>query len=162
MLLNILTEPNTILRQKAKDINWGTIDKTVLASLATDMLETMYVKYGVGLAAPQVGHSIRMFVISKAYSLDKTQEMVLINPVWEKASIFKVWDEEGCLSVPDIYGHVKRFKKIKVKGLDLNGKPVNFMAEGFLARIIQHESDHLDGVLFIDKAKDLHPLEKNI
>ena len=111
MLLNILTEPNTILRQKAKDINWGTIDKTVLASLATDMLETMYVKDGVGLAAPQVGHSIRMFVISKAYSLDKTQEMVLINPVWEKASIFKVWDEEGCLSVPDIYGHVKRFKK---------------------------------------------------
>lgn len=162
MLLNILTEPNSILRQKAKDVDWATVNKTDLASLAADMLETMYIKDGVGLAAPQVGHSIRMFVISKAYSPDKDKELVLINPVWEKASIFKVWDEEGCLSVPDIYGHVKRFKKIKVKGLDLTGKPINFTVEGFLACIIQHESDHLDGVLFIDKAKDLHPLEKNI
>lgn len=162
MLLNILTEPNSLLRQKAKEINWAAVNKTDLTRLAADMAETMYLKDGVGLAAPQVGQAVRLCVISKAYAPDGAKELVLINLVWEKASLFKVWDEEGCLSVPNIYGHVKRFKKIKVKALDLNGRPVSFAAEGFLARIIQHEVDHLDGVLFIDKAKDLHPLEKNI
>lgn len=162
MLLNILTEPNSRLRARAKEIDLERFNKTELKHLIANMVETMYLKDGVGLAAPQVDESVRLFVISKIYAPGQKEELVLINPTWEKLSIFKVWDEEGCLSVPGLYGQVKRFKKIKVRGLNAKGQMVEFVAENFLARIVQHEVDHLDGVLFIDKAKGLHAVEKNL
>ena len=162
MLLNILTEPNSLLHQKAKEIDLASCNMDELKNIAANMIETMYLKDGVGLAAPQVGHSVRLCVISKNYALDQSRDLVLINPQWSKLSISKAYDEEGCLSVPNVYGQVKRYKKIKVKALAPDGRPLEFGAEKFFARIIQHEVDHLDGVLFIEKAKNIHGLEKNL
>jgi peptide deformylase len=126
------------------------------------MVETMYAKDGVGLASVQVGESKQLCVIAKNYNtLNKKQDLCLINPSWTKLSVFKAWDEEGCLSVPGVYGKVKRYTKIKVQALDSNGKLLEFVAEDFFARIIQHEVDHLNGILFIEKAKNLHQIDKN-
>lgn len=163
MILPILVEPNEFLHKKSEIIDPAEINEPRLQKLITDMIETMYVDDGVGLAAPQVEESIRLVVITKEYNpLNKKKDLVLINPQWEKTSIFKEWDEEGCLSVPLIYGEVKRYRKIKVRALDENGKPLNFNAEDFTARVIQHEVDHLDGILFISKAKNLHEVKKEI
>lgn len=162
MLLNILTEPNSLLHQKAQELDFSVWNKTELKELAANMLETMYLKDGVGLAAPQIGKSIRLCVIAKNFTADKTADLVLINPTWQKLSISKINDEEGCLSVPDIYGQVKRYKKIRVKATDLSGQPLVFEAMDFFARIVQHEIDHLDGILFIEKAKKLHSFEKKL
>ena len=82
-----------------------------------------------------------------------------MNPVWTKTSIRKDWDTEGCLSVPKTYGKVKRYKHIMVKALDKDGNELNFEAHNFFARVIQHEVDHLDGILFIDKAKDIYEID---
>jgi len=119
------------------------------------MTETMYKSDGVGIAAPQVGVSIMLCVIAKQFATTK-EDLILINPVWEKKSVLKTTDTEGCLSVPGIFGEVKRYKKIKVQALDKNGARIEFLANNFFARIVQHEIDHLNGVLFIEKAKNLH------
>jgi len=163
MLLDILTEPNPILRQKTKLMAVADLNMAPIKTLIADMLETMYQKDGVGLAAPQIGESVRICVISKKFNpLGDKKDLILINPIWEKMSILKVWDEEGCLSVPKIYGKVKRYRKIRVKALDESGRPIKFLTEGFPARVIQHEVDHLDGILFIDKAKDLHQIQESL
>ena len=84
-----------------------------IQNLIKQMIPTMYLKDGVGLAAPQVGELVQICIISREYNKDKTKDLVLINPVWKKASVLKEWSDEGCLSVPDVYGKVKRWKKIK-------------------------------------------------
>ena len=163
MILPILTEPNDFLHQKSENIAPAEIAEPHLQKLIADMIETMYTDDGVGLAAPQTGQGIRLIVISKEYNpLNKKKELILINPQWEKTSIFKEWDEEGCLSVPLIYGQVKRYRKIKVRALNEKGQEIIFNAEDFSARVIQHEVDHLDGILFISKAKNLHEVRKEI
>lgn len=147
-MLKIITNPNKILRQKAsaiKDITDKEIQK-----LIPEMIETMLRKDGLGLAAPQVGQSVRMIAVRH-----KDGELIMINPMIVKKSLLKEIDEEGCLSVPNIFGEVKRCKKITVKYLDGDGKQHKISAEGLFARVIQHEIDHLDGILFIDKAKNL-------
>ena len=125
-----------------------------IKKLAGDMIETMYAKDGVGLAAPQVGQSLAICVITGKYTSDKT-DLVLINLEWEKMSLRKTVDEEGCLSVPNMFGEVKRYKKIKVRGQNIKGEKIEFPAEDFFARVLQHEIDHLNGILFIEKAKKL-------
>jgi len=160
MLLEIKINPDEILRRTAKNIPAGGFNGEVIRHLAADMIETMYAKDGVGLAAPQAGKSIRLCVIAKNFTADQKKDLILINPKWEKAGILREWGDEGCLSVPDIYGQVKRYRKIKVEALDENGKPLKFLAENFFARIVQHEIDHLNGILFIDKAKGLHTVAK--
>lgn len=163
MLLNIITEPSQILHKKAGEVSKLELQSSDFKKLMKDLAETMRVREGVGLAAPQVDVSKRLIAIAKEYNtFNSKRELILMNPVWEKASIFKIFGEEGCLSVPGIYGDVKRYKKIKVKAWDENGQEINFIAEDFLARIIQHEVDHLDGVLFISKAKNLHETDKII
>ncbi len=161
MLLPILTEPNATLRKVGAPIAPADLLSGKYKQLIADMAETMYSSDGVGIAAPQVRESIQLCVIAKQYNpMNLDQDLVLINPVWEKLSILKKTDEEGCLSVPNIYGKVRRYTKIKVKALDKTGKPVNFIAKDFPARVIQHEVDHLNGILFIEKAKNLHKIEK--
>lgn len=123
-----------------------------LRQLLDDMAETMYKNDGVGLAAPQVGRAIRAVVID---CQDDTGLIELINPVITFREGEDV-DTEGCLSIPGIYGEVKRSARVKVEFLNRRGKKQHITATGFLARCIQHELDHLDGQLFIDIATSLH------
>lgn len=135
---------STVLRQKAKPVL--EVNDTI-RTLLDDMAETMYESEGVGLAAPQIGISRRIIVVDVGEGL-----LELINPRLIKGR-GKQLDEEGCLSVPGYFAPVERYKTIFVEGLDRTGKPVQVKAKDFMARALQHEMDHLDGILFIDKAK---------
>ena len=147
MILNIITQPNKILREKSIDLDSKEINSLEFTQFCKNMIETMAEKKGIGLAAPQVGKNIRIITVST----DKGP-LVLINPKITKKSFSKEVDEEGCLSVPDVWGDVKRSKKITVQALNLRNEFIEFFAQGLFARVIQHEIDHLDGILFIDKA----------
>lgn len=137
---------DAILRQEAKPVPKVT---KKINKLIRDMFQTMYKSDGVGLAAPQVGENLRIVV------LDVGQGPVcLINPVMERQEGEEV-DQEGCLSLPGIVGEVSRAAKVRVSGLSLNGRPVRYDAEGLFARCLQHELDHLEGILFVDKANNL-------
>lgn len=162
MLLEIITEPNKILRQVGKKLTQEEIGSKKFKKFIKDLTETMYIRDGVGIAAPQVGQSVMLCVIAKDFTPTREKDLILINPVWEKKSIAKLVDEEGCLSVPGVYGLVKRYKKIKVTASDEQGKEICFEAVDFPARVIQHEIDHLNGILFIDKAKKLRHAEKTL
>jgi peptide deformylase len=147
----IITTENPILRRKAKKIVKVTPE---LRALADDMLETMREAPGVGLAAPQVAQSVRLFVAE----LEENEEnpgsgktYVVFNPEYIFKSDEMVDGVEGCLSIPGWAGEVTRHHKIVVKGLDRQGKRVRIEAEGWQARVFQHEIDHLDGVLFPDR-----------
>lgn len=149
--LKILINPNPILRKKSVHISESEILHPDFQAFLLDMAETMHKKDGAGLAAPQIGKNIRMVVI---HHDDKT--MFLINPEITKKSWAKEVEEEGCLSVLDskgeiIYAPVERHKKVNCIYIDEKGKKQKLVAEKLLARVIQHELDHLDGVLFIDK-----------
>ncbi|MBK7951032.1 MAG: peptide deformylase [Deltaproteobacteria bacterium] len=124
--------------------------------LAADMIEVMYDEPGIGLAAPQVGASVRMFVIDTEWSDDEVgrHPTVVLNPEISEREGRITWDE-GCLSVPDYNAVVERDAKITLRGLDLEGKPIVERAEGLRAVCIQHEVDHLDGILFIDRISRL-------
>lgn len=142
-LLNVRKIGDPVLRTKAKKIDKVT-KKT--NELIDNMFETMYAEDGVGLAAPQIGMLKRIAVVD----IREGNKVILINPeIIEKEG--KAIMEEGCLSIPGETGDVIRAEKIKVKTLNRKGKEVIFRAEGFEARAIQHEIDHLDGVLFVDK-----------
>ncbi len=134
-----------VLRQKAVDVQ--TIDDEI-KNLIETMFETMYDENGIGLAGPQVGKNLRLFVIE----LDDEVRRVFINPQIVSTSQETSLYEEGCLSVPGIYKEIERPVKISVQALDENGKAFTIEADGLLARAIQHEYDHLEGVLFIDRA----------
>jgi len=153
-LLPIIINPNPILRKKSVEIKQ--IESKQFQQLCLDMAKTMQEKDGVGLAAPQIGRNIRLIVINT-----KDGAVCMINPVITKKSLTKEWGEEGCLSVPDIFGQVKRHKKITCKYLDKNGKEKKIKAQGLMARVIQHEVDHLNGALFIDKARDIKEIDDN-
>ncbi|WP_421708098.1 peptide deformylase [Algihabitans sp.] len=145
--LPILTAPDPILKQRAKPVDRVDDD---LRQLMDDMLETMYGAPGIGLAAPQVGVLKRVIVVDVARDGDAPQPHQLANPelVWvsdEDASY-----EEGCLSLPDHYGDVKRPAAIRVRYLDRQNESRELEADGLLATCIQHEIDHLDGILFVD------------
>lgn len=144
MILSVITHPNEILRQKAKEV--VDIKSKEIQQLIPDMVETMIEEDGIGLAAPQINKSIRMIAVNT-----KEGPFILINPKITKKSWKKEVGEEGCLSVPGVFGLVKRSKEIIVKFLDQNGKEQKLKAKDMLARVVQHEVDHLNGVLFIDK-----------
>jgi len=149
-ILDIITNPDKILREKSANINSDELNGKGLKALFDDMAFTMLKRDGVGLAAPQIGKNIRLIVVNT-----KDGPIDMVNPVFIKKSWSKEWGEEGCLSVPNTFGKVRRHKKITCTYLDGNGQKKKIEAKGFFARIIQHEIDHLDGILFIDKAKDL-------
>jgi peptide deformylase len=152
-LRKIITTENPILRQKAKKIH--RFDPS-LQKLVNDMFETMHEANGVGLAAPQIAQSIRVFVAEY-----EDQRVAVFNPEIIKAE-GEERGPEGCLSIPGYVGeNIRRATKVTVKGMDVKGKPIKVNAEGWFARILQHEIDHLDGILFLDRLDspdDLHEI----
>jgi len=147
MRRNILVYPDPFLARKAAPVT--AVDDRV-RTLIRDMFETMYAAEGVGLAAPQVGVGKRVIVVDVTPVDETIAPMALVNPeiVDRKGSVL---GEEGCLSVPGVQGEVPRAETVVVRGLDEQGNPVHLQAEGILSRALQHEIDHLDGVLFIDR-----------
>ena len=146
-LKTILTEPNKILRQKS--INVDVVDKN-LQVLMDDMLQTMYAAPGIGLAAIQIGIPKRVIVIDISRDPEEKKPFFFINPEIIYKSKENMAYEEGCLSVPGQFAEISRPGECKVKYLDYYGKPQEIMAKGLLATCIQHEIDHLEGILFID------------
>jgi len=147
MIREVVTFPNDILRRKAEHVE--SIDEEI-RRLLDDMVQTMYSKNGVGLAAPQIGVSRRIIVIDTSAGEEEGTLLRVINPeiISEEGEQL---GEEGCLSVPGEYEPVRRAEKIRVRAVSEEGKPYEIDAEGFLARVFQHEIDHLNGVLFIDR-----------
>ncbi len=143
--------PDHVLKSRANDIENIDLD---IVTLAEDMTQTMYAAPGVGLAAPQVGQQKRLIVVDPTSGKEENQLIVLVNPVIvEKEGVET--DSEMCLSVPETSVDVDRSTRILVSGIDLKGKDVRIEAEGFLARIFQHEIDHLNGVVILDYASFL-------
>ena len=152
--LKVYEYPHPVLKQKAEKV--AKVDDKI-RSFLDDMLETMYDAAGVGLAAPQVGVSKRIVVIDVAHP-DEGEErnpIYLVNPeiIWHSDE--ESCQYEGCLSVPDQSAEVSRYKQVRVQYLDYNGKETEIMAEGLLAIALQHEIDHLDGILYIDRISRL-------
>tara|TARA_B100001996_G_scaffold330135_1_gene278143 strand:- start:159 stop:683 length:525 start_codon:yes stop_codon:yes gene_type:complete len=143
----ILTEPNTLLRQISQPVEQvGELEK----ELMNDMLETMYAANGIGLAAIQIGVPKRVIVMDLSKEENKKLPMYFVNPVITKKNDEKITYEEGCLSVKNFFAEIDRPSKCEVEYLDYNGNKQNLQAEGLLATCIQHELDHLEGILFID------------
>jgi len=151
MAREILKYPNPILSQKALEIGEITPE---IRQLALDMAEAMYEKRGIGLAAPQVGECCRLIAVDISGPDERTDLMFLINPVIVSRE-GEVEDEEGCLSVAQFRAKVKRSEKVLVKAKDLDGNDVEISADDVMAICLQHEIDHLDGVLFIDRISRL-------
>ncbi len=150
-VLEIRKYPDEVLKKKALRVE--NIDRS-LQRLIDDMIETMYAAPGIGLAAPQVGISKRLVVLDVSLGEEKNALIVLINPEITDTEGFADSDE-GCLSVPGYTSAIKRAERVTVKGLDRNGKPVQIEGDGLLARALQHEIDHLDGVLFVDRMSSI-------
>jgi peptide deformylase len=146
-ILEIVKYPDPILRDKAAPVHQ--IDLSI-RKLVSDMLETLYEAPGVGLAAPQVGISKTLVVVDISNDPKNRDPLILINPRITYSEGDMV-GEEGCLSVPEIYGDVHRPRMIRVKFLDLSGTEYEIVAEDLLSRVIQHEVDHLEGIMFIDR-----------
>ena len=143
----ILTEPNILLRQISQPVEQvGESEK----ELMNDMLETMYAAKGIGLAAIQIGVPKRIIVMDLSKEENKKNPMYFVNPVIKEKNDQNVTYEEGCLSVPNQFAEIDRPKTCEVEYLDYNGNKQNLKAEGLLATCIQHEIDHLEGILFID------------
>ncbi len=148
---NVVTEGDEILRKHCKEVKEVT---PRIRETLEDMLETMRESMGVGIAAPQVGIMRRMFV-AQPDPYDEERVFFMINPVMLEMSEEKELGPEGCLSVPDMVGDVERSVKIKIEATDLNGERKVYDFEGFDARVMQHEYDHLDGILYTDKCENL-------
>ncbi len=154
--LPILLVPDPRLRARAKPI--GSAEMEEVRALAPRMLETMYKAPGIGLAAPQVGIGLRLVVIDLQKD-EKPAPLILINPEVVAASEERATREEGCLSLPGMYADVTRPARVRVRYQDLEGKRCEVEGDGLLAACLQHELDHLDGVLFVDH---LSPLKRNM
>ena len=156
-ILKVARMGHPVLRTRARAIDVGEVKSARIQQLIDDMFETMTEYQGVGLAAPQVHESIRLFVAGFPPGSESEDEeervpmMALINPEITPTDPELVEDWEGCLSIPDIRGKVPRARQITVRALDRRGKRIELQARGFTARVIQHETDHLDGVLFFDR-----------
>lgn len=156
----IVTLPQAILRHKARKVtDFGSEFQT----LVDDMVETMHEAPGVGLAAPQVGESMRLIVVEFGDEEDEeapAKLYAMANPEIPRRSDETLIGAEGCLSIPGIQGEVDRAAAVTVKGLNRHGRPMTVKAKGWMARIFQHEIDHLDGVLFVDRAQKLWQSEE--
>lgn len=158
-VLKIITLPNPTLRRKARKVNdFG----PELQQLAEDMIETMRQAPGVGLAAPQVDVSQQVIVVEYGEAEDENvppKLYVVVNPEITRYSSETEVGTEGCLSIPEVVGEVTRSVEVTVRGLNRQGRPIKIKASGWLARIFQHEVDHLQGVLFVDRAEKVWKVE---
>lgn len=149
------------LRTPARAVPAGTIADREVQQLIDDMVETMRDAHGVGLAAPQVGVGLQLFVCEVQGDEEGHAAVplrVVVNPMLTPLAGDLVYDWEGCLSIPDLRGLVPRHPQVRVRGLDRSGAPLDYVAGGFEARIVQHEFDHLNGVVFLDRMRDLRSL----
>jgi peptide deformylase len=162
MIREIVIYGDPVLRKKGKQINKITEE---IRTLAQDMIESMHEAHGVGLAAQQVGEAIQLTVLDVSDAENRPSRMwidgqevdpkehmplILLNPQLELSRETEI-GPEGCLSFPEVTAEISRAERVKVTALDLDGKPVSFEAEGLLSRAVQHETDHLNGILFIDR-----------
>jgi len=147
-------EQEKFLRRKASDFDFSKYNKKEIREIIKNMRAEMTTAIGLGLSANQIGLDMRLFV-AKAGG----KQYAVFNPVITKFSKETILMEEGCLSVPEIFGTVERPEKITLEGYDTSGKKIKIKAWGLLARVFQHETDHLNGILFIDKAKSLRKYE---
>lgn len=149
------------LRTPAEAVDGEQIGSSEFQTLIDDMIETMLDARGVGLAAPQLGLSLQLFVyivVDPEKEPEDAEKQVLINPMLEPVAGDLVYDWEGCLSISDLRGLVPRHPATKVHALDRQGQPIYFIAEDYESRIVQHEFDHLNGVIFLDRMRDLRSL----
>ncbi|MCB1036685.1 MAG: peptide deformylase [Acidobacteria bacterium] len=160
---NIVHLGHPVLRSPAEAVLPEQLSGKTFQSLIDDMVEAMREAGGVGLAAPQVGEALQIFVYEVAGSEEAAEEdeiplRVLVNPMVEPEVGELIYDWEGCLSIPGLRGLVPRHPQVRVHGLDREGRPQSFVAAGFEARIVQHEFDHLNGIVFLDRMRDLRSL----
>ena len=152
-VIDIRVIPDPVLRKIAKPVENISDD---IVTLSKNMIETMILAHGAGLAANQIGLPIQLIVIEASLNPRENEHIILINPVIVEKDLEEN-AEEGCLSVPGYYEYVKRAKRVLARGTDIQGNTIELDCEGQLARALQHETDHLNGVLFIDV---LSPLKK--
>jgi len=162
-ILKVTRLGHPVLREVAKPLPVEQISSTGVQRLIQDLVETMREYGGVGLAAPQVHESVQIMAIEALTRSDKSEEketplMVLINPALTVVSERLIEDWEGCLSIPDLRGLVPRYEEIRVQAYNSDGKSLNFPARDFLARVIQHEHDHLIGKVFLDRMRSFESL----
>ena len=149
-MYKLVTLPDQILRTKAEAVDPKEITSDYYQKLVDEMIRVMHEHNGIGLAAPQVGVSERVIIVNHADG-----DLPVFNPELSEFSWRKITDEEGCLSIPGVYGLVKRHYKLRVRGFDRSGNSLDMPAAGLLARGFQHEVDHINGVLFIDKVEKI-------
>jgi peptide deformylase len=166
-ILKVARMGHPVLRAKARPLEKAEIRGAIVQKLIDDMMDTMREYHGVGLAAPQIHESLRLFVAALDHASDDDDDdeteatdepIAIINPEITVVGAEVVEDWEGCLSIPDIRGRVPRAREIRVRGLDRKGDRIEINAHDFPARVIQHETDHLDGVLFFDRMKAFQSL----
>jgi peptide deformylase len=156
----ILRLGHPILRTPARPIEPELLRGAEVQQLIDDMVETMHAAAGVGLAAPQVGVELQLFLyaVSGRERHPDVPLHVVVNPMITPYARELVYDWEGCLSIPDLRGMVPRHLGVRIQGLDRDGRPLDYVASDFEARIVQHEYDHLNGIVFLDRMRDLRTL----
>ena len=155
-LREIITEGHPTLRKVAKKVDLKELSDPLFQQLIDDMFETMYHAPGIGLAAPQVNVSKRLFTIDLQDEDPSHGPFVVINPKFESTE-GEIESTEGCLSVPGYVGEITRYEKVAVSGFDRDGQKIRLEGDGLFARCLQHEIDHLNGALYIDRAQNVRP-----
>jgi peptide deformylase len=160
-ILKVARMGHPVLRQRARALERAEIASPVVQKLIDDMIETMVEYHGVGLAAPQVHEPLRLFVATLDHDdagPDELRPIAIVNPEITPVGADVEEDWEGCLSIPDIRGRVPRAREIKVRAWDRHGERIELHARNYPARVIQHETDHLDGILFFDRMRSFDSL----
>ena len=157
-ILKVCHLGHPVLRKESRRVSPNSLASAGIQKLIDDMLETMVEYYGVGLAAPQIHESLAIAVIESHGPRGTIPMTVLVNPEVTVLDEELIEDWEGCLSIPEFRGRVPRWHKLRVDALDRNGKKIKITAEGFFARVIQHEFDHLMGKVYLDRMPDLKTL----
>ncbi len=155
-ILLIVKHPDSMVHTKTKLVDLNDLATDKMQQLIDNMIATMWHADGIGIAAPQVGVGLRLCIVTNG-----KEAIPLINPKITKRSLRRETMEEGCLSVPGYYGPVRRAIRLDLKAFDRMGQPIAFSAEGLPARIVQHELDHLDGTLFIDRSKNVQRVDSS-
>ena len=157
-ILKVAQMGHPVLRTRARRLEKSELRNPLLQKLIDDMIDTMHEYSGVGLAAPQVHEDLRIFVALLDDDTKDAEAMAIVNPEIVPANDTMVEGWEGCLSIPDIRGMVPRYSEITVRALDRQGKAIELALKDFPARVAQHETDHLDGVLFFDRMRSMESL----
>ncbi len=157
-ILKVARMGHPVLRRVAREVDATEVRTAGFQKLIDDMIETMVEYEGIGLAAPQVHESVRLFVAGVEGSGENLKILPFINPVVTPVGTESVEDWEGCLSIPDLRGRVPRAREVVIRALDRRGKPFELPLRNYPARVVQHETDHLDGVLFLSRMSSLDSL----